>query len=268
MTKVETKIVDSHILIIRLNRPDVRNAIDGETAAALDEAWTTFRDTHDLRVAIVTGTGEHAFCAGADLGAVHTLGPGPDASPGERRRFALHGRGYIGYSRQVDIDKPILAAINGDALAGGLELACMADMRIVERHARFGVTCRKRGVPLVDGGTQRLPRLIGLSRAMDLILTGRFVDADEALQIGLANRVVETGQSLDAALDIARELCEVPQTAMRTDKTAAILGFGMSLEEGLRLEALLGQYALADPDLFEGALAFKQKRPPKFQHLD
>ena len=268
MSRIVTEIIEMHIMIIRLNRPEVRNAIDGETAVLLDAAWTRFRDTHDLRVAIITGTGDHAFCTGADLGAVQTLGPGPDASPGERRRFALHGRGYIGYSRQVDIDKPILAAINGDALAGGLELACLADLRIVERHARFGVTCRKRGVPLVDGGTQRLPRLIGLSRAMDLILTGRFVDAEEALQIGLANRVVDRGQSLAAALSIARELCEVPQTAMRTDKTAAILGYGMPLEEGLRLEALLGQYALADPDLVEGAAAFKQKRPPKFRHLD
>lgn len=267
MAKVDTE-QRGHVWIIRLNRPDVRNCIDGETAALLDAAWVRFRDDPELWVAVVTGAGERAFCSGADLGALDTLGPAADASPSARRYFAAHGRGFIGYSRQVDIYKPILAAINGDALAGGLELACLADMRIVEAHARFAVACRRWGVPLVDGGTQRLPRIVGMGRAMDLILTGRFVDAPEALQMGLANAVVPTGASLDRALEIAEGLCAVPQSAMRADKQAAVMGWGKPLEEGLRIEAMVGMTVLDDPDMREGAAAFKARRSPKFTHGD
>src|SRR5262249_26045194 len=158
--------------------------VDGETASLLSHAWKRFRDDEALWVAILTGAGEDAFCAGADLADVGNLGPGPDASPSALRRFIAHGEGYLGYTRQTDIYKPILCAINGYALAGGLELACLGDMRIVEEHAEFGVACRRFNVPLVDGGTQRLPRIVGMGRAMELILTGRFIGADEALRIG------------------------------------------------------------------------------------
>jgi enoyl-CoA hydratase len=202
------------------------------------------------------------------LGAVETLGPGPEASPAERRRFVEHGDGYLGYTRGIDIDKPILAAVNGDALAGGLELACLADLRIVAEHARFGVACRRWNVPLVDGGTQRLPRIVGMGHAMDLILSGRFIDAAEAWRMGLANEVVATGQALPRALELAALLCTLPQGAMRTDKAAAQAGWGRPLAEGLRIEAELGQYALGGTDIAEGARAFKEKRRPAFAQED
>lgn len=190
--KLRTEVRD-RIFILTIDRPEVRNAIDGETAGLLRDAWIRFRDDDALWVAILTGSGDLAFSSGADLGAVETLGPGPDASPAEIRRFVEHGDGYLGYTRGIDIDKPILAAVNGDALAGGLELACFADMRIVAEHARLGVACRRWNVPLVDGGTQRLPRIVGMGHAMDLMLTGRFIDAREAWRMGLANEVVVKG---------------------------------------------------------------------------
>ncbi|MEO8799013.1 MAG: enoyl-CoA hydratase-related protein, partial [Polyangiaceae bacterium] len=239
-----TTHVEEKIFVITINRPDKRNAVDGETASLLEDAWLRFRDDDDLWVAILTGAGDQAFSAGADLSAIETLGPRPGASPAEVRRFVTSGSGYIGYTRQTDIFKPIVAAVNGHALAGGLELACLADLRVVEEHAEMGVACRRWNVPLVDGGTQRLPRILGMGRAMDLILTGRFVKADEALRIGLANEVVPKGQSLARALEIVRGLCALPQGAMRSDKQAAMMGWGRPLEEGLRIEAEVGQYAI------------------------
>ena len=171
-----------------------------------------------------------------------------------------HGEGFLGYTRQTDIYKPILCAINGYALAGGLELACLGDIRIVEEHVELGVACRRYNVPLVDGGTQRLPRIVGMGRAMELILTGRFIGAEEALRIGLANEVVPRGQSLARALALAAALCELPQGAMRTDKQAALMGWGRPLDEGLRIEAELGQYALRSADLTEGARVHREAR--------
>ena len=265
--KVQTT-VDNRIFVVTINRPEVRNAVDGETAALLRAAWLRFRDDPDLWVAVLTGSGDQAFSAGADLGAVETLGPGPAASPAERRRFVEHGDGYLGYTRGIDIDKPILAAINGDALAGGLELACLADLRIVAEHARLGVACRRWNVPLVDGGTQRLPRIVGMGHAMDLILSGRFVGAAEAWRMGLANEVVPTGQALPRALELAAMLCALPQGAMRTDKAAAQAGWGRPLAEGLRIEAELGQYAIGGADIVEGARAFKERRRPSFTQED
>lgn len=253
--KVTTEIRDRTIVIM-INRPEKRNCVDGETAQLLEDAWIRFRDDDALHVAILTGAGDVAFSAGADLAAIPTLGPGIGASMQKQRHFVEHGHGFLGYTRQVDIDKPILAAVNGFALAGGLELACLADMRIVEEHAELGVACRRWGVPLVDGGTQRLPRIVGMGRAMDLILTGRFIRANEAREMGLANEVVPKGKSLERCLEIARLLSALPQTAMRTDKKAAQMGFGKPLEEGLRIEAELGQYAIRDPELIDGAKRF------------
>jgi enoyl-CoA hydratase len=266
MSKVLTER-DDKTFIITINRPEVRNCVDGETAALLENAWKTFRDDEELYVAILTGAGDKAFCAGADLKNLDTLGPGPagQVSRHERRRFITHGPGYMGYTRQVDVYKPILAAVNGYALAGGLELACLADIRIVEEHAEMGVACRRWNVPLLDGGTQRLPRIVGMGWGMELIITGRFVNSKEAYRIGLANEVVPTGESLKRAKELAATLCELPQGAMRTDKQAAMMGYGRPLEEGLRIEAEVGQTVLDGFDIREGAGAFVTKRKPVFK---
>jgi len=267
MSKVLTE-QDQHIFSITINRPEKRNCVDGETAALLEQAWQRFRDDEQLWVAILTGAGDAAFCSGADLGNLESLGPPPDASAYARRQFVEHGPGYLGYTRQVDIYKPIIAAVNGHALAGGLELACLADIRIVEQQAQMGVACRRWNVPLIDGGTQRLPRILGLGRAMELILTGRSIDAEEAHRIGLANELVPRGRSLARARELAAELCELPQGAMRSDKQAALMGHGRPLAEGLRIEAELGQWAVRGEDIVEGARAFIEKRSPEFEQDD
>jgi enoyl-CoA hydratase len=249
MAKVETK-KDGHLWIITINRPDKRNCVDGETAKLLHEAWLRFRDDDDLYVAVLTGAGDVSFCAGADLKALTTLGPGPGASRHARRRFITNGPGYMGYTRQTDIFKPILAAVNGYALAGGLELACLADIRIAAENAELGVACRRWNVPLLDGGTQRLPRIVGLGWAMELIVTGRFVDAREALS---------------RAKELAASICELPQGALRTDKQAALMGYGRPLAEGLRIEAEVGQTVLDSFDIREGSSAFAERRKPRFE---
>jgi enoyl-CoA hydratase len=264
MAKVETK-ADGHIWTITINRPDQRNCVDGETAGLLHEAWLRFRDDDALYVAILTGAGDEAFCAGADLKALDTLGPGLDASRHARRRFISDGPGYMGYTRQTDIYKPIIAAVNGFALAGGLELACLGDIRIAAEHAKFGVACRRWNVPLLDGGTQRLPRILGMGRAMELIITGRFIDAAEAERIGLANEVVPRGEALTRATELARSICELPQGALRTDKQAALQGYGRPLAEGLRIEAEVGQTVLDSFDIREGVIAFAERRKPGFK---
>lgn len=264
MPKVLTER-DDRVFVITINRPDVRNCIDGETAQLLERAWLTFRDDDDLYVAVLTGAGDDAFCSGADLKSLDTLGPGPQASRHARRRFVTDGPGYLGYTRQTDIYKPILAAVNGYALAGGLELACLADLRIVEEHAKMGVSCRRWNVPLLDGGTQRLPRIVGLGWAMDLIVTGRLIDAKEAYRIGLANRVIPRGQSRTTAVSLAHAIAQLPQGALRTDKQAALMGYGRPLAEGLRIEAEVGQTVLDSFDIREGASAFAERRPPRFR---
>jgi enoyl-CoA hydratase len=264
MPKVLTER-DDRVFIITINRPEVRNCVDGETAQLLHDAWETFRDDDDLYVAVLTGAGDLSFCAGADLKNLPSLGPGPDASRHERRRFVTNGPGYLGYTRQVDIYKPIIAALNGYALAGGLELACLADIRIAVEHAEIGVACRRWNVPLLDGGTQRLPRIVGMGRAMEMIITGRFVGAEEAHRIGLFNEVVPAGQALFRARQLARSICELPQGALRTDKQAALIGYGRPLEEGLRIEAEVGQTVLDSFDFAEGPMAFVQRRKPSFK---
>lgn len=257
MPKVRSE-VHERTLVVTIDRPEKRNCVDGETARLLHDAWIRFRDDDALWVAVLTGAGDVAFSAGADLSALATLGPagGLGASTQALRHFVEDGTGFLGYTRGLDIDKPILAAVNGFALAGGLELACFADLRIAEAHAELGVACRRWGVPLVDGGTQRLPRIVGLGRAMDLILTGRSIKAQEALAMGLVNEVVPKGASLARCLELATRLCAFPQTAMRTDKRAAQGGYGRPLADGLRLEAELGRWALQDPELAEGARRF------------
>ncbi|MES1930770.1 enoyl-CoA hydratase [Salinisphaera dokdonensis CL-ES53] len=200
------------VFIVTIDRPEARNAVDRPTADALAAAFREFEADDTLGVAILTGTGGY-FCAGADLKAV--------ASGERRNRIDLEGDAPMGPSR-MRLSKPVIAAVAGAAVAGGLELACWCDIRVMERSAVFGVFCRRWGVPLIDGGTVRLPRLIGASRAMDMILTGRAVGAEEALAWGLANRVVDDGTALEAALELAEQIAGFPQDCMRHDRASAI----------------------------------------------
>jgi enoyl-CoA hydratase len=248
------------VTVIRFNRPEVHNCIGPTTHRELIAAWSDFREDENAKVAIITGTGDKAFCSGADLNAGQSLVP---STPEE---IEVHNRGerpgILGPSRWTDIYKPILAAVNGVAYAGGLEWACFADIRIVEEHATFGVTCRRWNIGLADGGTQRLPRIVGMGRAMELILTGRVIDAQEAERIGLANEVVPKGKSLERAMELARFLCELPQPAMRTDKEAALRGFGLPLSEGLKVEAECFNRSIWNPATMEGIRQFLERDHP------
>lgn len=213
------------VTTVVLDRPHARNAVDGPTALALFAAFEEFDRDESAAVAVLWGA-NGTFCAGADLKAIGT----PDSNPTHRS-----GPGPMGPSRMV-LSKPVIAAVSGYAVAGGLELALWCDLRVVEEDAVFGVFCRRWGVPLIDGGTVRLPRLIGQSRAMDLILTGRAVDAPEALAIGLANRVVPTGQSRQAAEELAAELARSPQGCLRADRLSMLRQWGYSEAEAMDFE--------------------------------
>lgn len=234
---------DGPVLTITLNRPEVRNAVDGEMAEDLLAAWERLRDDDALSVGILTGAGE-AFCAGADLRNLETLGPGLPLEEGEREAFLEGEDGYLGPTRRRDLDKPLLAAIEGPARAGGLELACLADLRIAGQGASFGCTNREVDVPLVDGGTQRLPRIVGLGRALELILTGKVLDAEQAERLGLVNERVPAGEALGRARELAHRLAELPQASLRADKRSVYAGLGRPLAEGLSAEAREGQQAI------------------------
>lgn len=248
------------IRVIRFNRPDKRNCIGPTMHRELIEAWTRFRDDESALVMILTGAGEKAFCAGGDLSA------GLDLVPSTAEEIAAHDRGerpgILGPSRWTDIYKPVIAAVNGVAYAGGLEWACFADMRIAEEHASFGVTCRRWNIGLADGGSQRLPRIVGMGRAMELILTGKVISAAEALSIGLANEVVPSGTSLARAMELAQFLCTLPQPAMRSDKEAAVRGYGQPLAEGLRIEAECFNRSIHREETREGLRRFLERDHP------
>jgi enoyl-CoA hydratase len=214
--------------VLTIDRPERRNAVDAATAAALRQGLERFEEDGGARVLVLTGAGE-AFCAGADLKAIDL-----DVD---------HPGGPMGFTRLTP-SKPTVAAIDGWCLAGGLELAVWCDLRIATPGSTFGCFERRWGVPLIDGGTQRLPRLIGLGRAMDLMLTGRAVDADEAERIGLVTEVVEPGRHLERALELAERLAAFPQETMLSDRRAALEGMGLPLAEGLRLEHRLGREVL------------------------
>lgn len=250
------------VTVIRFNRPHARNCIGPVTHRELIEAWTQFRDDETALVAVITGTGDKAFCAGADL----KVGIDGGNVPLTEDEIAAHNRGerpgMIGPSRWTDIYKPVIAAVNGVAYAGGLEWACFADIRIAEEHASFGVTCRRWNIGLGDGGTQRLPRIVGMGRAMELILTGRVIDAEEALRIGLVNEIVAKGKSLPRALELGEFLASLPPAAMRTDKEAAMRGFGLPLIEGLRIEAQCFNRSILDPATREGLRRFNERDHP------
>lgn len=224
----ETVLIERRgaVTIVTLNRPDRRNAVDPATGVALRQAFEAFETDNDARVAVLTGAGG-VFCAGADLKVVAQ-------STGQ---YSAEGPGHMGPSR-MQLSKPVIAAIEGHAVAGGLELALWADLRVAAETAVFGVFCRRWGVPLVDGGTVRLPRLIGHSRALDMILTGRAVDAQEALDIGLANRRVPEGQALAAAVALAEEIARFPQACVRIDRASSYDQWGLSLDDALRHEGV------------------------------
>ena len=248
------------IRVIRFNRPEKRNCIGPTTHLELLEAWSRFRDDPSALAAIITGAGDKAFCAGGDLEA------GLDLVPSSADEIAADNRGerpgILGPSRWTDIYKPVIAAVNGVAYAGGLEWACFADMRIAEQHASFGVTCRRWNIGLADGGSQRLPRIVGMGRAMELILTGKVISATEAFDIGLANEIVPKGRSLARAMELALFLCSLPQPAMRTDKEAAVRGYGEPLAEGLRIEAECFNRSIHQEETREGLRRFLQRDHP------
>jgi enoyl-CoA hydratase/carnithine racemase len=236
---------DGPVIVVTIDRPAVRNAVDGPTAAALADAFRDFAADDDTLVAVLTGAG-NMFCSGADLTAT-TQGRGNPVS--------TDGDGPMGPTRML-LDKPVLAAVEGYAVAGGLELALWCDLRVAARDAVFGVYCRRWGVPLIDGGTVCLPRPVGLSHALDLILTGRGVAGEEAMRMGLANRLSQPGRALDDARALAHELARLPQVCLRSDRRSAYEQDGRSIEDALAHEFRLGTATLDDAETREGIRRF------------
>lgn len=237
---------DGPVTTVIINRPQVKNAVDRPTADALVKAFTAFEADDEACVAVLWGAGGH-FCAGADLKAV--------ASGERRNRTAPDGDGPMGPSRML-LSKPVIAAVAGSCVAGGLELALWCDLRVAEETAVFGVYCRRWGVPLIDGGTVRLPRAIGMSRALDMILTGRGVKAAEAYEMGLANRIVAEGESRQAAEALAAELARFPQTCLRQDRRSAYEQWGIDQDTAIANEFENGRKALEEA--VKGAARFAE----------
>jgi enoyl-CoA hydratase len=235
---------DGAVAIVTLDRPEVANAIDRPTAEELVAAFRRFEADDALSVAVLTGAGGK-FCAGADLQAMREEGA-PRAS-----RVAPDGDGPVGPTRML-LRKPVIAAVEGHAVAGGLELAAWCDLRVAAEDAVFGVYCRRWGIPLMDGGTIRLARLLGHSHALDLILTGRGVSGEEALRMGLANRLVPSGEALASALKLAGDLASRPQAALRSDRLSSYEQWSMSLDEALMNEYEHGMATLQTGELFGG----------------
>ena len=249
---------DGPIWTVTLNRPEARNAVDGETARLLAQAFRDFDADEEACVAILQGAGGQ-FCAGADLKAV-AGGFAPDGSAASRANplnADMDADGPMGPTR-LRLRKPVIAAVEGHAVAGGLELALWCDLRVAGSTATFGVYCRRFGVPLIDGGTVRLPRLIGESRALDLILTGRAVGADEALALGLANRVVPAGEALAAATLLAQQIAAFPPQCLRNDRASVIAQHGLPLRDALAQEFALGLRTLQSGESVSGARQFSK----------
>ena len=237
--------IEGPVAVVTIDRPALRNAVDRETAEALASAFRRFDADAGLAVAVLCGAGG-TFCAGADLKA---------AASGRGNRLGREGDGPMGPTRML-LSKPVIAAVEGHAVAGGLELALWCDLRVAARDAVFGVYCRRFGVPLVDGGTVRLPRLVGMSHALDLILSGRGVSGDEALRMGLANRLVEPGRALEAAVELAQALARLPQRCMRGDRRSAYDQWDLELGEALANETQIGLGVIASGETLEGAKRF------------
>lgn len=230
-----------------IDRPEVRNAVDRPTADELTAAFRTFEADDDQLVAVLTGAGG-TFCAGADLKAVAT-------GDGNRISTDMDFDGPMGPTR-LGFTKPVIAAVEGHAVAGGLELAMMCDLRVAATDAVFGVYCRRWGVPLVDGGTVRLPRMIGHSHALDLILTGRGVSGDEARTMGLANRLCKPGEALDGAVALARQIAAFPQRCMRSDRRSSYEQWDLAFGDAMANESLLGIEVIRSGETLEGAARF------------
>jgi E-phenylitaconyl-CoA hydratase len=255
--------VEGAIALLTIDRPKVHNALDFETSDALVAAWERFRDNDELRVAILTGAGDRSFCAGADLRGVGDFYKSLTSAERLRRSELVPGLG--GITKNFSIDKPIIAAINGFCLAGGLEIALACDLRIASDTATFGLPEVTRGIIPGAGGTQRLPRLVGPERALDLIMTGRRIDALEAERMGLVSRVV-AAQNLQAeALKTAQQIANNGPLAVRAAKSAVWSGLDLSLEEGLRVEQLIAEPVRQSEDAQEGPRAFLEKRKPVFK---
>jgi enoyl-CoA hydratase len=238
---------DGPVAVVTIDRPEVRNAVDGPTAKALADAFRRFDADETLLAAVLTGAGG-TFCAGADLKALAV-------GRGNRVDLDMTADGPMGPTRMV-LSKPVIAAVEGHAVAGGLELAVWCDLRVAASDAVFGVYCRRWGVPLIDGGNVRLPRLIGLSQALDLILTGRGVSGDEALRMGLANRLTEPGSALADAVSLAHQLAAFPQGCLRADRLSAYEQWNLPLPEALGMEVRRGMEVIRSGETREGASRF------------
>lgn len=248
---MDAVLIDTHdeVTVITINRPHARNAVDGPTAALLADAFRAFDADDSQKVAILTGA-EGTFCAGADLKAVST---------GRGNRVGRDGDGPMGPTRML-LSKPVIAAVEGHAVAGGLELSVWCDLRVAAEDAVFGVYCRRWGVPLVDGGTVRLTRMLGHSHALDMILTGRGISGEEARTMGLANRIVPKGQALAGALSLAQELCKFPQLCMRSDRQSSYAQWSMPIDAALAHETELGREVIASGETQAGATRFASGR--------
>lgn len=249
MTATVLESITGPVLTVTINRPEVRNCVDRDTADALADAFRRFDDNPALRVAILTGAGGH-FCAGADLVAVAS------GDPNRMNRLNPEGDGPMGPSRMT-LNKPVIAAVSGYCVAGGLELAAWCDLRVADESAVFGVFCRRFGVPLIDGGTVRLPRLIGMSRAMDMILTGRPVNAEEAERFGLVNRLVAPGEVVQTANELALQLANFPQQCLRNDLQSAHEQWSLAVDAAIANEFQLGLQTLGSGETVTGAARFR-----------
>ena len=253
MGKVETERRGRSI-VVTINRPEVHNCVDVETAQLLFESVQSFREAPDLDVLILTGAGDVSFCSGADL----KNAAGLIARPGSAES------GPMGISRITDLGKPTIAAVNGYCLAGGLELACWCDFRIASGNASFGNPARRWGVPLIDGGTQRLPRIAGLGNALYLIQTGVVIDADRACRMGLVQEVVPDGQALPRALELAVAISSYPQISLRNDRRSTYEGLSLPLGDGITLEAGIHRSSLAEDEMVEKLRQYAARQRPPF----
>ncbi len=256
---------NGHVTILTINRPESRNALDIETSRELAEHFIDFRDDPESWVAVITGAGSESFCAGGDLKKMG--GYYASMSSQERRHDREVNPGIGGITRNLPIWKPIIAAINGHCLAGGLEIALSCDIRIAEPGATFGLTEVKWGIVPGAGGTQRLPRLIGISRALEMIITARRLDVETALQWGLINQMAPAGKTLEVAMAMAEMICKNGPLAVRAAKEAVIRGMDLPLDDGLRLEQFLAEPVRLSEDAKEGPRAFAEKRAPAFKGL-
>ena len=254
---------DVGVLTITIDRPEARNALDRETSLALCAAWERFRDDAELRVAILTGAGDKAFCAGADIKEIGAFYR--SMTPIERRQRGEREPGLGGITRNLDPGKPIIAAINGPCMGGGLEIAMACDLRICAEHATLGLPEVRRGIIPGAGGTQRLPRLVPLAMAMEMILTGDAIDAPTALSIGLVNRVVPLERLMDEARDLAGRIAANAPLAVQAARAAAMRGRHLPLDEGFRIEQFYAEPVRQSEDAREGIKAFAEKRAPDFK---